>query len=220
MTFPPPYRKIAPEVIIIPNIIVVLVVLTLGYLLGSIPFGAIISLLYKVDITKAGSGNIGATNVLRTLGVLPAIIVFSLDLLKGFLAVYLAIIVLRDPVLILLAGVAAILGHMFSIFLKFKGGRGAATGLGVLLGITPWVFLFAVILAAIIIGFTRYVSLASIIVPLCSAALMLYLGKPMPYVAATAIIAVLIIVKHVPNIRRLLSGTERKVGEEAEKDIR
>lgn len=189
----------------------------LGYILGSIPFGILVSRIFKVDITKVGSGNIGATNVLRSIGVIPALIVFGLDLLKGYLAVYLAIIVLGDPLLIVSTGIAAILGHMFSIFLKFKGGRGAATGLGVLLGLAPYVFLFAVILAAIIIGFTRYVSLASITVPLCCSALMLYMGKPMPYIAATTIAAILIIIKHVPNIQRLLSGTERKIGE---KDIR
>lgn len=217
MTIALPCRRINLEVINIPNIILITIVLILGYLLGSIPFGVIISSIYRIDITKVGSGNVGATNVLRAIGILPAAIVFALDLLKGALAVYLAIIVLGDPLLIVLTGIAAILGHMFSIFLKFKGGRGASTGLGVLLAIAPDVFLFAVILAAIIISFTRYVSLASITVPLCSAALMLFLGKPMPYVVATAAAAILIIIKHVPNIRRLLSGTERKIGEKVQK---
>lgn len=189
-----------------------LVILT-GYLLGSIPFGVVISRLFNIDITQYGSGNIGATNVLRTLGVVPGIIVLTLDLLKGTLAAYIGILVLKDPLWVVLVGLAAILGHMFSIFMGFKGGKGAAIGLGVLLAIAPEIFLAAALLVVLIIATTRYVSLASIFGPWLVAALMYFLNKPLPYLWATILVAILMVIKHIPNIKRLLAGTERKVGE-------
>ena len=185
----------------------------LSYLFGSIPFGIIISRLYKVDITKVGSGNVGATNVLRALGPFPAALVFVGDFAKGVIPVYLATFLNLEPLFIISAGLAAIVGHSFSIFLKFRGGRGVATGLGVLLGVAPDVFLLVIILAAIIIGFTRYVSLASVTGSVVAAASMYFFDKPMPYVIVTAMIALLIVIRHIPNIKRLVRGEERKIGE-------
>ena len=115
--------------------------------------------------------------------------------------------------MVLLLGTAAILGHMYSVFLRFNGGKGAATGLGVLAGIAPGVFLLSVALAALLIGTTRYVSVGSIITPFVAALLMYIFNKPLPYVWITLIIAVFILVRHRPNIKRLLAGTEKKVGE-------
>jgi len=185
----------------------------LAYLLGSIPFGLLIAKIWNIDIRQQGSGNIGATNVLRTLGPGPGAAVFILDFLKGFLAVYIGYWIGGDPLMVLLLGTAAILGHMYSVFLRFNGGKGAATGLGVLAGIAPGVFLLSVALAALLIGTTRYVSVGSIITPFVAALLMYIFNKPLPYVWITLIIAVFILVRHRPNIKRLLAGTEKKVGE-------
>jgi acyl phosphate:glycerol-3-phosphate acyltransferase len=185
----------------------------ISYFLGSIPFGVIVARFFKIDITQHGSGNIGATNVLRTLGPVPGAIVLLLDLLKGTLATMIAAKVLNDPFLIIICGLAAVLGHMFSLLLGFKGGKGAAVGLGVLLAVAPDIFVATLALAIFIIAITRFVSLGSIFGSVFAAALMFFLGRPLPYAAATTLISALMIVKHIPNIKRLLSGTEKKIGE-------
>jgi glycerol-3-phosphate acyltransferase PlsY len=182
-----------------------------AYLLGSVPFGFIIARIWNIDIRQHGSGNIGATNILRTLGPVPAGLVFILDFLKGTLAVYIGYWVGGDPLVVLLLGVAVIFGHMFPVFLGFKGGKGAATGLGVLAALAPEVFLVSMLLVAVIIVATRYVSLASIIVPFVAAALMLILKKPLPYAAATLFVAIIILIRHIPNLKRLRKGTEPRI---------
>jgi glycerol-3-phosphate acyltransferase PlsY len=183
-----------------------------AYLLGSIPFGYLIPKIWNVDIRRQGSGNIGATNVLRTLGPVPAIIVFICDMAKGTIPVLFARQLLLDPWLIVLAGATAVLGHTFPIFLKFKGGRGSATGLGILLGIAPDIFLGAFILVALIILITRYVSVASLAVPPLVTLAFYLLKRPPAYTLVSGLITLLIIVRHIPNIKRLINGTERKVG--------
>jgi glycerol-3-phosphate acyltransferase PlsY len=195
------------------QIILIILILIISYLMGSISFGVLVARLYKVDITAVGSKNIGATNVLRALGMLPASLVFAADLLKGFLPVYIASLAGLPPLWMVATGSAAILGHTFSVFLNFSGGRGVATGLGVLLAITPDVFLLVFLLALLIMGFTRYVSLASITCSAVAALAMFLFNKPLPYTIVTSVIAALIIVKHIPNIKRLLEGTERKIGD-------
>jgi glycerol-3-phosphate acyltransferase PlsY len=182
-----------------------------AYLLGSIPFGFFVAKIWNIDIRRTGSGNIGATNVYRTLGPVPGTIVLALDFLKGVLAVYAGYWIGGDPLVVLLLGVAAIFGHMFSIFLGFKGGKGAATGLGVLAVIAPEIFLIAAVLAAAIIALTRYVSIASIITPFVVAILMYVFHKPLPYAAAAFVVAVFVFFRHVPNLKRLLAGTESRV---------
>ena len=194
--------------------LIVLIIL-LAYLIGAIPFGVIIGRIFKVDIMSRGSKNIGATNVVRTVGVIPGILVLTLDLLKGTLATYLAIYFLIEPLLIITAGLAAILGHMFPVYLKFKGGKGAAVGLGVLLAIAPTIFLYAALWTVVIVAIFRYVSLASITGPILIAVLMYYWNVPLPYLVACLIVAILMVFKHIPNIKRLLNGTERKFGEKA-----
>ncbi len=187
-------------------------VLILSYLFGSIPFGLLVGFLFKIDIRKVGSGNIGSTNILRTLGIIPALIVFILDTLKGTIPIYLAQAVLREPILIIFAGLAAILGHMFSIFIGFKGGRGVATGFGVLLGIAPEIAFSALALEGIVIAISRYVSVASIITAVFVVVMMFVMKKPLPYAYATLIVSALIVIKHIPNIQRLISHTEPKIG--------
>lgn len=183
----------------------------LGYLIGSIPFGLIVGKIKGVDIRKKGSGNIGATNIYRTLGPVPALIVFALDLLKGTAAVFIAGYFFPTPLIMIVSGVAAVIGHMFSIFLGLKGGKGAATGLGVLLGITPDLFAVAIIYVVLCIAVTRYVSVTSITGVLLLSVLMFACHKPLPYAIAIVIVAALMIYKHIPNIKRLISGTEPKI---------
>lgn len=195
--------------------ILIILILAFAYVVGSIPFGVIVSRLYRVDITRVGSGNIGATNVLRTLGPFPAGLVFAADFLKGALPACLAVLAGLSPIWIILTGLSAILGHAFSVFLNFSGGRGVAAGLGVLLAITPDVFLLVLILGLLIMAFTRYVSLASITCSVVAAVSMFLFNKPLPYSIVVSLIAILIIIKHIPNIRRLLKGEERKIGEGA-----
>ena len=191
----------------------ILTVILLAYVLGSIPFGLIIAKIFNIDIRQHGSGNIGATNVFRTLGPVAGVIVLTLDLLKGTLPVYLAAQVTADPWLIIFAGLAAVLGHTYSIFMKFKGGRGAATGMGILLGIAPEIFVGALIMVILVILISRYVSLASISTPPVVTLAFILLKKPLPYTIVAGLITALIIVRHVPNIKRLIQGTERKIGQ-------
>ncbi|MDD5382112.1 MAG: glycerol-3-phosphate 1-O-acyltransferase PlsY [Candidatus Margulisbacteria bacterium] len=188
-----------------------LLIILLSYLIGSIPFGYLIPRVWNIDIRRHGSGNIGATNVFRTLGALPGALVFVLDLAKGTIPVVVARQITPDPWLIVLAGAAAIIGHTFPMFLKFKGGRGAATGLGILLGIAPDIFAGALLIALAIIAITRYVSVASIITPLLVTAAFIALNRPLPYSIVAGLVSALIIIRHIPNIKRLLSGTEPRI---------
>ncbi|MFA4905216.1 MAG: glycerol-3-phosphate 1-O-acyltransferase PlsY [Candidatus Margulisiibacteriota bacterium] len=188
-----------------------LLFIILGYLSGSIPFGYLIAKLKGVDIRKTGSGNIGATNIFRTLGPAAGILVFALDFIKGLAPTLAALFYLKDPLQVILVGLFAILGHSFSIFLKGKGGKGAATGLGVLAVIAPDILAFTAILVVILIFTTRYVSIGSIFGAAAVAALMFILGKPLPYAVASLLAAALIVARHIPNIKRLLNGTERNI---------
>lgn len=189
-----------------------------GYLIGSIPFGIIISKLFGIDIRKVGSGNIGATNIYRALGPVPASLVFILDLLKGTISIYTAQIILPSSpaffskeLIIVISGLAAVIGHIFPIYLGFKGGKGSATSLGILLGIAPDLFVVAIIYVALSIAVTRYVSVTSITGVILLSILMFAFHKPIEYSFATVIVAILVIYKHIPNIQRLLSGKEQKI---------
>ena len=183
----------------------------IGYLIGAIPFGVITGRIFGVDIRKFGSGNIGATNIYRNLGALPAIIVFVLDLLKGTAAVWAAQAITASPLIAVISGLAAVIGHMYPVYIGFKGGKGSATGLGVLLGIAPDLFVIAMIYVAVAIAVTRYVSITSITGVILLSVLMFIFHKPIEYSIATVIVAVLVIFRHLPNIKRLLSGTEPKI---------
>ena len=183
-----------------------------GYLLGSIPFGFIIGKIGKIDVRKAGSGNIGATNVMRTMGPVPGGLVLALDALKGTLPVWLAQAYSGDPTIVVLCGLAAIIGHSFPVFLGFKGGKGVATGAGVLLGIAPDMFLFGLVLFLVIVGLTRYVSAGSVLAAVTVFILFIVLGKPLPYTVLVGLAAVLIVLRHLPNIKRLIAGTELRIG--------
>ena len=194
-----------------------------AYLLGSIPVGYLLVRVFRrQDIRTLGSGNIGATNVLRSEGKGLGAATFILDAVKGAVAVLLAAAI-AAPVLPMvpqrnveaLAAVFAVLGHMFPVWLRFRGGKGVATGFGVFLVAAPLAALAAITLFAIVLGISRYVSLASILgaASFPVFAYCLVRGElPAFFVAAQAIVAGLIIVKHHPNIRRLLAGNEHRFG--------
>jgi glycerol-3-phosphate acyltransferase PlsY len=206
-----------------------LILLPVSYLIGAIPFGLIVGLSKGIDVRKAGSGNIGASNVGRLLGRKYFVIVFTLDLGKGLLPALAAGFVVgfkaTDPTLELLwliVAYAAMVGHMFSIFLGFKGGKGVATAAGVLLGIFPYFTIpavFGLTLWYVIFKITRYISVASIIgsssLPVFYIIIGLIAGWPvfgrqLPLLIAASLMALMIVVKHRGNIARLMAGTENR----------
>jgi glycerol-3-phosphate acyltransferase PlsY len=199
-----------------------------AYLLGSIPFGLLIAKAHGKDLRSIGSGNIGATNVSRALGRKWAYVCFALDVLKGLVPM-LAIMLIAEPegvvmlLLWLVVGCAAISGHIFPIYLKFKGGKGVATSFGVAMGLWPYYTicaLFAIIIWVLVVLIWRYVSLASITASvsfplvLISAIILKKnwdLMSLWPLLIAATAIPLMVIIRHRENIKRLLEGTESKI---------
>lgn len=189
-----------------------LLALLLSYLLGSIPNGLwLCRALWHVDLRQHGSHNIGATNAWRTLGKGPGFLVFFLDMLKGLLAVWLGEMLVGTPLVMILCGVLAIVGHSLSLFLRFHGGKGVATGLGVILMLMPKVTVIVFFVWLLLVLATRYVSLGSIVAAALVPVLALVFGYPALYVAFGVLAAALIIVRHRSNITRLLNGTENRI---------
>jgi len=195
-----------------------------SYLIGSIPSGLVIGKLKHIDVREYGSGNIGTTNVVRTLGARYGAIVLIADVLKGVIAVLLARYIIETPTGEMAAGFAAVAGHDWSLFLRFKGGRGVATSLGGLLpmvmpapmsGVTGLGVFVLVALAS------RYVSLASIVGSFGAVvAMAVFMGfglVPWQYLVYIVVVVAWIIFQHRDNISRLLSGTESKLGQKGEK---
>lgn len=202
-----------------------------GYLLGSIPFGLLAGRAKGIDIRQHGSGNIGATNVFRTLGKTWGILVFVCDFSKGAGAVCAGIwigthaidfaggsvIRLTPATAGILSGMSAILGHNFPVWLKFKGGKGIATSAGVLVALMPWATLVCFVVWALVFFASRYVSLASVVaaaaLPAAVWALMtLTHAGDWPVFFFSIVIATLAIWRHRPNIQRLIAGTESRFG--------
>ena len=183
-----------------------------SYLLGSITFGEIIARIKGVNLREVGSGNVGATNVSRALGKKYGVLVFFLDMLKGFIPTYLAIKLFGlNSVWVTLTGLGAVLGHMFPIFFGFRGGKGVATAFGVLLAVSPKVALFSFLVWILVVSFTRYVSLGSITASLSAVFFLMVSDMPNNICIMALLIAFLIIFKHKDNISRLLSGTEHRI---------
>jgi len=187
-----------------------------AYIIGSIPFGKLIAAyVAHVDITRRGSGNIGATNVAREIGMKWGIITLILDMLKGFLpmvafSLYAPGSGTAHEAALASIGLCALLGHMFPLFLKFRGGKGVATALGVYLAISPLSILFGLILFVLVVAIGKFVSLGSMI-GACAIPLFLTLfDKPAPFISASVVMAILICWKHRENIHRLLRGEEPK----------
>jgi glycerol-3-phosphate acyltransferase PlsY len=182
-----------------------------------VPVGFIVARLYGIgDIRAEGSGNIGATNVLRTAGKMPAVLTLVGDIGKGYLAVVIGTLVGGGTIeAAALATLAAVVGNCWSVFLGFRGGKGVATGLGALLRLVPWAVLPAALVWLVITMTFRYVSLGSVLASLCVPIGALALGYPALHVVASLGVALLVTVRHRENIARLLSGTERRLGERA-----
>ena len=186
------------------------------YLIGAIPVGFLVARVTGgVDIRGKGSGTIGATNVLRTLGPLPAIVTLLGDVLKGYVAVRAAEVLGPEPVWGAAGALLAIVGNCWPVFLRFKGGKGVATALGAFLALAPKAVLPAAAVWIVLTALSRYVSLACIVGCLTLPVGVWLLGYPRVYAAAAACAAALIVWRHEANVRRLLSGTEPRLGERA-----
>ena len=192
---------------------VYIVFIIASYLIGSIPTGIVISRIFgKGDPRKAGSGNIGATNVGRTSGSLAGILTLLGDVLKGAVPVFLAFQFYPESLFVSLVGLAAFLGHLFPVYLGFKGGKGVATGLGVMVVICPLATLLSAAVFALAAYLKRYVSLASMVAAAMLPVFMSFFPRGRNYVGMGVVVAVLIIWKHKDNIKRLVAGTENRIG--------
>jgi len=192
-----------------------------AYLLGAIPVGLVLGKLRGVDVTEYGSGKIGFANVLRILGARYAAIVFVADILKGVIAVLIAKFTLHSNAGEMAAAFAAIAGHNWSVYIKFKGGRGVNTSVGGLLAMEPMAGAIGLAVFWMIVGVSRYISLGSMLGGLSAVVAMIVLfvlGRtPLEFLIYTLVAVALIVIQHRDNILRLLSGGERKVGEEGER---
>ena len=187
--------------------------LAAAYLVGALPVGFLVARVFGVgDIRRHGSGNIGATNVLRAAGWVPALLTLIGDVAKGYLAVAAAGALAGDAGARAVAAVAAIIGNCWSVFLGFRGGKGVATGLGALLNLVHWAVAPAIPVWLAVAVTTRYVSLGSILGAACVPLGALLLGYGAPAMLAALAGAAIIIARHHDNIGRLLAGTERRLG--------
>lgn len=191
--------------------------IAIAYLIGSIPFGWLMGkLFYKADIRKSGSGNIGATNALRSYGTVAGLIVLALDLGKGLAVAWLAKMVFAPgDVWIALAAGAAFLGHIYPVWLNFKGGKGIATAAGLFILLNPWALLVALLVFLSVVIISRYVSLGSV---LAASGLALFsigqciLGAlDIPLLILTLALVAIVIIKHIPNLKRLKNKEENKI---------
>ncbi len=184
-----------------------------GYLLGSIPFGLIFGKLNRKDLRKEGSGNIGATNVARVVGKKWGLATLILDVLKGLIPVMGCRITCAgmaiEPTLLAITGMAAFLGHCFSIYLGFRGGKGVATAAGVFLGICPWAILGAGLVFAVLVKLFKYVSVGSLSAAIVAPLIMHFLCPAIPLQIMGWSMAAIIWIKHKDNIKRLLKGEEK-----------
>lgn len=196
----------------------IVLVIIICYLLGSIPFGYIVGRLFKkIDIREYGSGNIGATNAFRILGPALASLVLIGDISKGIFSIYLVRFLNIDTLSILvIAGIAVICGHDWSVFLKFKGGKGVATTFGVVFSFNSVISILAVTVWGVVMIFSKYASLSSILSLTSVSIFMILFKQPYEYIIFSLVILILAIFKHKDNIKRLKLGKERKIGERVE----
>lgn len=188
-----------------------ILVLVIGYFLGSIPCGVLMGKLLKKDIRQHGSGNVGFTNAWRVLGIGPASVVFAGDFAKGYLSAYIGFRLLAENGA-LLGGMIAIIGHTLSCFLHFKGGKGIATGAGVLFYLSPMVFSICLVVLLVLVALTKYMSLGSITAAVLAPILLWAFDAPGIYVLGILVMCIYVVYLHRGNIQRLLNGTENKIG--------
>lgn len=199
-----------------------IVVAVIAYLIGSINFSVIISTrMAGFDLREKGSGNAGTTNVLRTVGKKAAAITLICDILKGVISILIAKLIgniwqdLDGALLVQLAGIFVVIGHTFPIFFKFKGGKGVATSLGVLLTLNWQIGLICLVFALVLIALTRMVSVGSIAAAILYPVLTIFISQnyivPGSYIISSIILSVLIVFNHRSNVKRILTGTENKI---------
>jgi acyl phosphate:glycerol-3-phosphate acyltransferase len=183
-----------------------------AYLLGSVPTGYILGSLAGVDVRTAGSGNVGATNVARVVGKGRGALTLALDVGKGWLAVFVSLQLKVSLVCVVLVAMAVFLGHLYPIFLRFRGGNGVATALGIFLALAPLVTLILMGIFAAVVAPSRIVSLGSLVAALAAPLILWLFAEPAAVVTMGCFIAAMIIWRHRGNIQRLLAGTEPKFG--------
>lgn len=187
----------------------------LSYLLGAVPFGLFFSKLFSsVDVRTVGSGNIGATNVLRAAGKKAAVLTLLMDTMKGLVPVLIVKSIFQNDAITVFSGAAAILGHNFPVYLKFKGGKGVATSYGVVLAVAPWIGFICLLIWTIVAYIWRYSSLSALVAFTCYLGLTFFAFSPVskPYGLLSLFIFGMIYYRHRENIKRLLSGSEPKIG--------
>jgi len=189
-----------------------LLVVLIGYLSGSVPFAYLVSRRRGIDLRRVGSGNVGASNVLRTSGVPHAVTAMCLDAIKGAAAVFLAMRLTSAPAVPIAAGVASVIGHVYPIWLRFRGGKGVATAAGVFALLSPLAVLGASGVFLLVVWITRYISVGSLAATVALAGLSALHDDPLVPIAALLSAAV-IVYRHRANLKRLLAGTERRVGQ-------
>lgn len=184
----------------------------LGHVCGSVPSGLwLVQAFHGIDIRNYGSKNIGTTNVFRTVGPKTAVLVLIADAFKGILAVGIMSYLFHNPLLDVITALGALLGHNYSLFLGFKGGKGVATALGLLIFMMPKVAVASFGIWLVCVLLTRYVSLGSIMAAIFTPPLAWYLGYPSAYVIFSVVAAFFVVLRHRENIHRLLTGTESKI---------
>lgn len=200
----------------------IMTAIIIGYILGSIPSGLFfVKMVCGIDIRNYGSKNIGTTNVFRTVGGRMASIVLVADMLKGIIAVLVVrYLFAPDLHLELLTAIAALLGHNYSLFLGFKGGRGVATGLGLILLFMPDVCIFTFTVWLVLVFVTRYVSLGSIVAAFITPITAYWRGYPIELVLFALVACVFVIARHYENMKRLLAGTESKIKKGSLKNVK
>lgn len=192
----------------------------LGHVCGSVPSGLwLVQAFHGIDIRNYGSKNIGTTNVFRTVGPKTAVLVLIADTFKGILAVGIMSYFFHNPLLDVVTALGALLGHNYSLFLGFKGGKGVATALGLLIFMMPKVAVASFGIWLVCVLLTRYVSLGSIMAAIFTPPLAWYLGYPSAYVIFSVVAAFFVVLRHKENIHRLLTGTESKIKPGNAKDL-
>ena len=186
-----------------------------AYLIGSIPFALILARRWGADLRQVGSGNLGAANVMRASGVAAGMLVAALDMGKGAASVWLATRIGDGAELPAAAGLAAIVGHVYPVWLRFRGGKGVATACGAFSMLTPLAVPPALAIFAVVVWLTQYVSLGSVLASMALPPIAYALGTPAPAVIAAAAASVLIVFRHRSNVSRVWLGTERRVGARA-----
>ena len=190
-----------------------LAAVTLGYFAGSIPFAFLVARRRGIDLRRSGSGNVGATNVLRTSGVPLAVTAMMLDAMKGAVAVLIAQRLTEGPATPVAAGLAAIIGHVYPVWLQFRGGRGVATAAGVFAVLTPLALAIAAVAFVLAVFVTRYISVGSVTAALTLAAAAVIDDPPNAVVGGAIVAALVIVQRHRANLARLVAGTEPRIGQ-------